>query len=356
MHMRPFVTSSFRWLLAPVVAGFALTAEAQRPSGSRADAGIQFTEPTSASTTTNKGKATESLADMLGLEPGVRKPFEVFNANDSFSGARMLPPMRRPPPSAAETRRMKEALDRKKNWSFLTPQEIYGVQTPDEMMQLTEFGKDGAVVEPKTSLERYLERMEKARTPVVTKHPDSDILSQHGVDGEITGDLKEEKPVLSFLAEPGSKKPVVMPVGLGLGMNPPLINPGLPLEKSPGTLFGPPAPAVDPFAKSPAQEATMKEYKEMLESRSSVSSFNTGFGVSAPSALTPAFSLGGPSPNSLGAQPAPRSPLTTPATLGVAVPSYTPAYSPAPTPLIAPPPAPAPRMKPPTFEVPARKF
>lgn len=252
--MRPFVTSSFRWLLAPVVAGFALTAEAQRPSGSSAATGIQFTEPTSAIATTNKGKSAESLAEMLGLDPGVRKPFEVFNANDSFSGARTLPPMRRPPPSATETKRMKEALDRKKNWAFHTPEEIFGIQTPEEMMHLTEFGKDGAAAEPKTSLERYQERMEKTRTPAFSKQPDSDILSQYGVAGEITDDSNEEKPVLSFLAEPGGKKPVVMPIGLGLGLNPPFINPGLPVEKSPGTLFGPPVPAVDPFAKSPAHK------------------------------------------------------------------------------------------------------
>lgn len=106
----------------------------------------------------------------------------------------------------------------------------------------------------------------------------------------------------------------------------------------------------------------MKEFKQKLELWASPAPTpNSGLGVSTPTALTPGqqpFSFGGPSPNSLGVQAQPRSPLTAPATLGVAVPSYTPAYSPVPAPAIAPLPAPTPavRMKPATFEVPARKF
>lgn len=359
MHMRPLVSTSIRWLPALAMAWFALTVEAQRPPGSGSSTGVQFTEPTSATITTNQAKSAESLSNLLGLETGVRKPFEVFNMGDSFSGTRTPPPARGAPPSAAETRRIKEALDRKKNWAFLTPEEIYGVQTPEELMHLTEFGQDGAAVEPKTALERYLERREKSRTAPVPSQVNSDVLSQDGRTDEAAEDQKEDradKPVLSFLAGPRGKLSGITPGDPGF--NQPFINAGIPLEKSPDGFFnvGQPAPTVNPFAKSPAQEATMKEFKQMLESRSSVSAFNAGFGVSAPPALAPAqpFSFGGPSPNPSGAQPLPRSPLTTPATFGVAVPSYTPAYSPPPAPAVAP--ALAPRLKPLTFEVPARKF
>jgi len=362
--MRPLVPTSIRWLPTLAVAWFALTAEAQRPPESVSSSGLQFTEPKSATVATNQAKPTESLPDLLGLGTGVRKPFEVFNPSDSFSGTRTLPPTRHAPPSAAETKLIKEALDRKKNWAFLTPEEIYGVQTPEEVMQLTEFGRDGAAVEPKNSVERYLERMEKSRTAAVSNQVNSDVLSEYGRTDEAAEDQKEEradKPVLSFLAEPRGR---FSGITAGIpGFNQPVINAGSSLENSPGNLFnfGQPAPAVNSIAKSPAQEATMKEYKEykykqMLESRSSVSAFNAGFGVSASPALAPAptFSFGGPSPNAMDAQPQPRSPLTTPATFGVAVPSYTPAYSPLPAPMAAP--LPAARIKPVTFEIPTRKF
>lgn len=355
--MSPFVPTSIRWLHALAMAWLALTAAAQRPPESGSSAGFQFTEPKSATVITNQAKATESLTDLLGLEPGVRKPFEVFNASDSFSGTRTPPPARQAPPSAAETKRVKDALDRKKNWAFLTPEEIYGVQSPEEMMQLTEFGRDGAAVETKTSVERYVERMEKSRTTAISSQANSDVLSLYGGSDEDAEDLKpEEKPVLSFLAEPRGQLSGF--TRSDPGFNQPFIKAGIPQEKNPGGLFnvGQPAPPMDPFAKSPAQEATMKEYKQMLESGSSVSAFNAGFGVSASPTLPPAptFSFGGPSPNPVVAQPLPRSPLTTPATFGVAVPSYTPAYSPPPATLPAL--IPAPRLKPPTFEVPTRKF
>lgn len=361
MHMRPLVSTSIRWLPALAVAWFALPAAAQRPPES--ESVIKFTEPTAVTVSTNQSNSTDSWPSLLGLDAGVRKPFEVFNSSDSFSGARTPPPVRAAPPSAAQTKRIKEALDRKRNWAFHTPEEIYGIQTPEEMMDLTEFGKDGAAVEPKTSLERYLERMEKSRSPVASP-ANSDVLSQFGRTGGATDNLlPEEKPVLSFLAEPRRK----LSGGAAgePGFHQPFNNAAVPLVKPPEGLFnfGSPVPQADPYAKTTAQEATRKEFQQMLESRSSVSSYNTGFGVSAPPALAPAqtFSFGGPSPNSLnpvGTQPPTRSPLTTPATLGVALPNFTPGYSPSPAATIAPLPAPtpSPRVKPPAFEVPTRKF
>jgi hypothetical protein len=220
-------------------------------------------------------------------------------------------------------------------------------------------------VEPKTSLERYLERLEKSRSPIASP-ANSDVLSQYGrTDGAPDDLLPEEKPVLSFLADPRGKRSGV--AAGDPGFHQPFNNAAVPLVKLPVGLFniGSPVPLADPYAKSPAQEATRKEFEQLLGSRSSVPAYNSGFGVSAPPALAPAqtFSFGGPSPNSLnpvGTQPPTRSPLTTSATLGVAVPSFTPGYSPAPAAAIAPPPlpapTPAPRLKPPTFEVPARKF
>lgn len=357
--MRPLVLTSIRWLPTLAMVWFALAAAAQRPS--EPVPSIKFTEPTSAVISTNQAKPAEPLPSLLGLDAGVRKPFEVFNTGDSFSGTRTPPPMHGSPPSAAETKRMKEALDRKKNWAFLTPEEIYGVQTPEEMMRLTEFGQDGAAKESKTSLERYLERIEKSRATTASSHANSDVLSQYDRTDEATEDQKrnrEDKPVLSFLAEPHAQ-----PSGIAqgaAGFNQPFVNTGIPQDNGPGALFnvGQPSSTVNPFAKSSVQEATRKgkAFTQLLESRSSISAFNAGFGVSTPPALAPAqsFSFGGPSPNPVGAQPLARSPLTTPATLGVAVPSYTPAHSPPPAPVSMP--APAPRMKPPTFELPTRKF
>ena len=360
MHMRPLVSTSIRWLPALAVAWCALPTAAQRPPES--EPVIKFTEPTAITVTTNQAKSADSWPSLLGLDAGVRKPFEVFNSSDSFSGARTPPPVRAAPPSAAETKRIKDALDRKKNWAFLTPEEIYGIQTPEEMMDLTEFGKDGATVEPKTSLERYLERLEKSRAPSASP-ANSDVLSQFDrTDGTPDDLLPADKPVLSFLADPQRQLPGV--TGGEPGFHLPFNNPAVPLVKPTEGLFniGPPVPLAGPNAKSSAQEATRKEFQQMLESRSAAT-FNAGIGVSAPPALAPAqpFSFGRPAPNSLnpvGTQPPTRSPLTTPATLGVAVPNFTPGYSPAPAAAMPPPPAPtpAPRLKPPSFEVPARKF
>lgn len=353
--MCPFVPTLNRWLPALAVAGLALAADAQQPSAARQSAGIQFTEPSSPVVSTNQSEPKDKLPDLRGLNSSVRKPFELFNAGDSFSGAMAPPPVRRAPPSAADAKRMKEALDRKKNWAFLTPEEIYGVKSPDEMLD----GPDGEPKEAKTSIERYIERMENARVSAVSNQMNSDSLAAFtNPDGETENseDGANERKVLGFLSESHGQIPSALATTPGvLGFNQSFISPEVMAEKNSAGVFGnigQPAPAGNPFARSPAQEASMKEFKALLESRSSPSpAFNSGFdGLPrvSPASVQP-FSLAEPARIS-GAAQAVRSPLSAPTTLGVALPSYTPAYS--------PPPTPAPRFAPPaaTFELPTRKF
>lgn len=355
MHMRPFVPTPTRWLPALAMVWFALAATAQRPPESRSSSGVQFTESKSGGGT-NQVDITTKSTELRALDPSLRKPFELFNAGDSFSGAMTPPPIRRPPPSPAETKRIKDALDRKKNWVFLTPEEIYGVQTPEEMMRLPEYGPNGELLEPKNSLERYLERMEKKRETAVSNQLSNLATSPFGESEEEASDKSEteEKPVLGFLSGPGMSTS-----GFSQGVslfNQPLVNPAITPNKTPDALFnlGNPPPTVSVPARSAAHEASIKEFKQKLESWSGASrAFDPGFAISTPNAFTPppALSL---DPNGLATKPAAlpaRSLSTPPATFGVAVPSYTPAYSPPPMP------SPAPRLPPtPAFELPTRKF
>src|ERR1039458_2974538 len=83
----------------------------------------------------------------------------------SFSGPSVDTPLLPGAPvvSPAETLRMQDLLDRRKNWMLLTPAEILGATTPEKILGIQEHDAAGR---PKnlTTLERYIERQNQTPT------------------------------------------------------------------------------------------------------------------------------------------------------------------------------------------------
>ena len=336
-------------------------ASAQQPS-SQHGSGIRFTEPESPVTSTNLTEPSAKKPIFGGLDRTVRKPFEFFKTEDSFSGVLAPPPQRVTLP-ALNSRRAKELLDRRKNWVFNTPEEMYGIQSPEQMMNVREFGPDGEEKAPKNSFERYVERMEKASAQAATNQVASDNLpswlkpdageeeSAFGKDG------KQTDHSIFGNVETNSKRTS------GNGEFTSLFSsgPDTTTERSSSTFFSfRPADSGDkPAGKDAAREMRMQEFKQLLETSSPVSSgIGAGFGSFTPSrpevaATVPAFSAGNLGLDSFSPQPATR-PATLPSlSPSAALPNYA-------TPSLSPPPVtPASRTyapPPPAFELPRRKF
>jgi hypothetical protein len=347
MHMSPSVPNLIRCLLALVGVACALTGAQGQPWVKPKPTDVKFTEPTSRASNTNQAPTTSKLPELRGLDSSIRKPFELFNASDSFSGTMSTPPRRAtpPPPNA---KRQKE-LDLKKNWMFSTPEEIYGLQTPEEIMNAPEYTADGELKGPKNTIERFIERAENARTAAISNRMSSDRLSEltqrEEEEAEKAKSAAEEKPVLGFLF---SAQSPVTSTDAAQGFSRSIINPGGGTDRGVGDFltFIKPEQNDHPLAKSAVQETSMQEFKKLLDPRSAPPVLNSGFGVPAPASL---FTPGTATLEPASAKPLTQSPLAAPAS---AAPSFTPAYS-------APPALPAPRyyLPPaPALELPKRKF
>ena len=78
------------------------------------------------------------------------------------------------PPSAARTLtpREKELLDRRKNWVFMTPEELISGEKPEETLGIKQYDKDGNEKESMTAMERYYQRLIEPNRKTATNHVD----------------------------------------------------------------------------------------------------------------------------------------------------------------------------------------
>ncbi len=224
---------------------------------------IIFSKPADAG-----GDSTEPVGAPANI-PGLSDPQNFanqFNAPASlFKTA--LPPDELPPPSqfqtlsAAEQRQFKKILDDKRNWMLLTPEEIFGVTTPEKILQSQNSPDDKE--KSLTPMERFLKRQEDTRRQM------------SGTNGAFGGrDLTVRNPFLRTEESPdGSRidsRRATTATAPSLWKQ--IFNP-LPDNNSGATAANPNNPTVqpNPFGlnaqpppPSKAQIAEMQRFREML--------------------------------------------------------------------------------------------
>lgn len=313
---------------------------------------------------TDGGTNTNSLEPVAAkkpfnhpLEQTLKKPFDPFRSEGAFGD---VPPSPARPagPSAVQSKKAKAEADRKRNWVFSSQEEMMGLQTPEEMLGVEEYGPDGAVKVKKSALERYYDRMEN-KTATTTNQP-----SGEKVAGEVHAVDREEKSAFVSSPKSGTTSIFDSPVpesrratGPAYSLNPIAELPGSTdkrFSEYPGLANA--ERADRPPEKNRAQELRTLEFKQLLDSKP-VSSPTIGLGAGGLSPVTPnalnPFSSGGFSRDTFGSMPAatsfPPAPLSaSPLTLA---PSYQPALTPSSGLDAARPWTPAP-----AFELPKRKF
>ena len=85
-------------------------------------------------------------------------PVSAFPSSPSLPGERLPPP----PVNFSEQQRLKQLQAERRNWTLMTPAEIFGVTTAEKLLQPTErdaFGREKKT----TQLERYLDRQNQPR-------------------------------------------------------------------------------------------------------------------------------------------------------------------------------------------------
>jgi hypothetical protein len=188
------------------------TQAAGRPRG-RA---IEFSAPRSDEVTTNLHQLTNKKDGLRQLEEDLYKPLQTFTPKSSLEGV-VAPSARPPSPSAIQNKRVKELLERRKNWVFMTPEDLLGGPTVDEILKTPQYGADGQQKKELPSFERYYQSL-GAKRPAANKpsqagddelfgsprksHP-QDNADSHD-DSNLPSGLRESAEALNKLFEPGA--------------------------------------------------------------------------------------------------------------------------------------------------------
>jgi hypothetical protein len=174
--------SNFRagCVIAAIFAWCLLPCDAQTRGRSRGRS-IELSVPRTDEDTNSLQKLTIKKDGPKELGDDLFKTLPGFSPQSSLDGiAAPLPA--NPPPSAAQTKRLKEMLDRQKNWVFLPPEDLMGAPSVEEILKAPEYDANGREKKKVPTLEQYYERITAKR-----------LTGKHGAplkDGELLGSNK----------------------------------------------------------------------------------------------------------------------------------------------------------------------
>jgi hypothetical protein len=176
---------------------------------------IEFSVPRSGEVTTNLHQLTNKKDGLRQLEEDLYKPLQSFTPKSSLEGV-VAPSVRPPAPSVMQNKRVKELLERRKNWVFMTPEDLVGGPTVDEILKTPQFGADGQEKKDLPAFERYYQRL-AAKRPAMNKptqagddelfgaprksNPQDNLASPD--DSDLPSGLRESAEALKKLFEPG---------------------------------------------------------------------------------------------------------------------------------------------------------
>jgi hypothetical protein len=128
---------------------------------------IEFSAPRSDEVTTNLHQLTNKKDGLRQLEEDLYKPLQSFAPKSSLEGV-VAPSVRPSAPSVIQNKRVKELLERRKNWVFMTPEDLLGGPTVDEILKAPQFETDGQEKQDLPSFDRYYQRL-AAKRPVANR-------------------------------------------------------------------------------------------------------------------------------------------------------------------------------------------
>jgi hypothetical protein len=200
---------------AALAVGGLLVCNAQ-PQGKQRGRPIEFSLPRGEAVSTNLQQLMSKPDDLKQWQEELYKPPQSFEPQSSLDGVVALP-VRPPATPAIQNKRVKELLERRKNWVFISPEDLLAAPTVDEILKTPELGPDGQEQKELPALQRFYQRLATKRSPTDNllqpktdglfgspgqlKPPDD--LAVHDDPGLPSG-LRETAQALQKLFEPGS--------------------------------------------------------------------------------------------------------------------------------------------------------
>ncbi len=119
---------------------------------------IEFSAPKSDEVTTNLHQLTSKKDSLKQLEEDLYKSVQTFAPKSSLEGVE-APPARAPAGPVIPNKRVKELLERRKNWAFVNPKDLMSGPTAEEILKVPEYGADGQEKKSVSLVEQYYEQL-----------------------------------------------------------------------------------------------------------------------------------------------------------------------------------------------------
>jgi hypothetical protein len=148
--------------VAAVVLGGLVAGNAQT-GGRERGRPIEFSSPRSDEVTTNLNQLTTKKDSLKELEEDLYKPLQSFGASSSLEGVAIPPPQ---PPTAptVQSKRVRELLEKRKNWVFMSPEDMLGLPTVESVLKASGVGRGDQAEKDLPPMERYYSRLSTKRT------------------------------------------------------------------------------------------------------------------------------------------------------------------------------------------------
>ena len=146
---------------------------------------IDFSEPRSDEVATNLHQLTNKKDGLKQLEEDLYAPMQMFTPKSSLDGV-PAPPIRPPATSALPSKRAKELLERRKNWIFMSPEDLLAGPTVDDILKTPRYDANGQQKKELEPIDRYYQRL-------ATKRPGTKNINQSTGD-ELFGSTKTATP------------------------------------------------------------------------------------------------------------------------------------------------------------------
>jgi len=143
---------------------------------------IEFSEPPGEQRETVDTKLIPDQTRLGQLENQLSQPFENFTSGKTLDGMMLSAPIP-VPPSTVPSQQARELSERKQDWMFLSPEELFAVRSVENKHrapELTADGRDKNQLRPMTRA--YLEAVEIARSTVATNTPPPNALETYDYD------------------------------------------------------------------------------------------------------------------------------------------------------------------------------
>lgn len=101
--------------------------------------------------------------NLKDLNSDLSRGMQWFSPNRSSVDPVIVPPMRPPGRAVIQSKKVKEMLEREKNWVFMNPEDMTAAPTAEEIFGLKEYDKDGQEKKKLSPVEEFYKNLEKQK-------------------------------------------------------------------------------------------------------------------------------------------------------------------------------------------------